>query len=349
VLATIFLSPLHRVELAPFYPLPARPVDYKDEMAKAKLHFASGHRGFESLTFDEKGRLFASHPDAIYLLDVANDKAVEYVYTGYYPAFVIADGKGSLLVGDFMQGLLEIDIATKDIKCLLKKVDGLPLKFTETIALAQNGEDLYLTDGSQQGIHFDNAQKPKAIFSSILAGLQAHYDGRLIHYNRRTKVAKTLVTGFIFANGIALDKNEESVFVADTFTSNVTRVWVKGPKAGKIEVVLDRLPCTPDNMARGDKLGGFLLACPNPRSAILDNAQPYPLAKKILSWIPIPLIPVPPPFAACVHFDDDGKLIHIYSDSKGVAVHGTTTCLERDGTIYFSGIEMEGIATLKIQ
>lgn len=100
-------------------------------------------------------------------------------------------------------------------------------------------------------------------------------------------------------------------------------------------------------MRAADKLGGFFLACVTPRSGLLDAIQPFPLLKKAVSYIPISYIPMPPKFSACIHFDNDGKLKKIYSDTTGT-VFGVTTCVERDGTLYMAGLQFPGVAALEV-
>lgn len=72
--------------------------------------------------------------------------------------------------------------------------------------------------------------------------------GRLIHYSRKNKKAKVLLDHIWFANGVALPHEEDFVLVCDTHSSKISKVWLKGSKAGESEMFVDRLPGSPDNL-----------------------------------------------------------------------------------------------------
>lgn len=72
--------------------------------------------------------------------------------------------------------------------------------------------------------------------------------GRLIHFSRKDKKSKVLLDNIWFANGVALPFAENFVIVCDTHSSKITKVWLKGSKAGQSENFIDRLPGSPDNL-----------------------------------------------------------------------------------------------------
>lgn len=57
-----------------------------------------------------------------------------------------------------------------------------------------------------------------------------------------------LIDELFFANGVALSPNEEFVVVAETGASRIKKYHLTGQKAGQIDVFIDRLPGTPDNL-----------------------------------------------------------------------------------------------------
>lgn len=72
--------------------------------------------------------------------------------------------------------------------------------------------------------------------------------GRLIHFSRSTGKTKVLLDKLYFANGVALPPSEEFVVVAESHSSRMMKVWLKGAKKDESEVFFDGLPGGPDNL-----------------------------------------------------------------------------------------------------
>jgi len=328
---------------------PARSYEYRDELAAAKILLEGSGIHIESLAFDRHGKLFASADESIIEINLEENTYKEVIHLGPRPGFITFDNNNMLLVGDFVKGLLEVNLITKEVKILATSAEGIPFRFTQTIAVSSDNETLYFTVASRQPLFFESASVvPDLFYSGALVSLRAKPDGRLISYNRKTKAIKTLAENFVFANGCAFDQNETSIFLVDTSLLRLWRYFIKGDKAGSLELVNEGLPCLPDNMSRGHKLGGLLVACPMSAPKASELFAPYTILRKIASLIPPKFFPFPPRFAGCMHFNEDGKLVHVYSDSRGLQVHHTTQCIERDGVIYTGGLELEGIAAVKV-
>jgi len=65
--------------------------------------------------------------------------------------------------------------------------------------------------------------------------------GRLLVYDPAASVAKTLLDGLNFANGVAVSHNQKSVLVNETWGYRVIRFWIAGPKKGKSETLIGSL------------------------------------------------------------------------------------------------------------
>jgi sugar lactone lactonase YvrE len=74
-----------------------------------------------------------------------------------------------------------------------------------------------------------------------------------------------VLEGLHFANGVTLDEDEESVIFAETDGYRLQRLWLKGPRQGKVEILADSLPGFPDNMSRM-RNGRFWVAMVSPRN-----------------------------------------------------------------------------------
>ena len=53
-----------------------------------------------------------------------------------------------------------------------------------------------------------------------------------------------------FANGVAMGPGGDYVLVVETNGFRILRKWLKGPKTGEVDVLIDKLPGYPDGMSR---------------------------------------------------------------------------------------------------
>ena len=85
-------------------------------------------------------------------------------------------------------------------------------------------------------------QKKWGTYEASLLDLMEHGGhGRLLVYDPATGVAKTLLDGLNFANGVAVSHNQKSVLVNETWGYRVLGFWIAGPKKGKAETLIGSL------------------------------------------------------------------------------------------------------------
>uniref|UniRef100_A0A0A9Y2G8 Adipocyte plasma membrane-associated protein n=3 Tax=Lygus hesperus TaxID=30085 RepID=A0A0A9Y2G8_LYGHE len=106
--------------------------------------------------------------------------------------------------------------------------------------------------------------------------------GRLLVTDPVTKSSKVLMNGIHFANGVHLSTDESYVLVAETQRARVLRYWLKGKKAGKSEVFVDKLPGLPDNINHNGK-DKFIVSLVNPGSHFTNALPQLPLLRKFLA------------------------------------------------------------------
>lgn len=141
------------------------------------------------------------------------------------------------------------------------------------MAVSKSG-DIYWTDSSS------DFKLEDGIYT-----LLANPSGRLFHYSRSTKQTKVLVDELYFANGIALNPNEEFIVVAETGASRIRVYYLKGAKAGQSEVFIDRLPGAPDNLTPdNDGLWvPLVMAIDSENPSLWQSAANAPLIRKFLA------------------------------------------------------------------
>jgi sugar lactone lactonase YvrE len=66
--------------------------------------------------------------------------------------------------------------------------------------------------------------------------------GRLLSYDPSTDQVTVLARGLWFANGVAVDKKEDYLLYAETFSLRVAKYHLTGDKQGTIEYIVDGDP-----------------------------------------------------------------------------------------------------------
>lgn len=115
-------------------------------------------------------------------------------------------------------------------------------------------------------------------------------------YDPATREAKVVLKGLYYANGVALSKEGDYVMVVETNRIRVHRHWLKGPKAGATEVVIENLPGAPDGIARASD-GNFWVALLSPVPPIAKLLG-EPAVRAIYAWLPDALRPKLKPWGA---------------------------------------------------
>jgi sugar lactone lactonase YvrE len=184
---------------------------------------------------------------------------------------------GDLLACNVPLGLLSISPAGV-VRCLTNKVDdGTPLNFPDDLDVDSQGR-VYFSNASSKYNEF----KGNRYRLDFLEG-KAH--GGLYRYDPANHTTKLLLGGLFFANGVALSKEEGYVLVSETGHYQITRYWLKGPKAGTHDVFASNLPGSPDGITR-DPSGDYWVAMVIPRKWHLDFLQHSPRIKHFLSHVP---------------------------------------------------------------
>lgn len=106
-----------------------------------------------------------------------------------------------------------------------------------SVAVAKNGDLYFSHSSSEYGI------------GKVALTAFPNPSGRLIHYSRATGKTKVLLDNLWFGNGVALSHDEDFVVVAESHSSRLMKVWLKGDNIGKSEVFFDGLPGAPDNVS----------------------------------------------------------------------------------------------------
>lgn len=241
---------------------------------------------------------------------------------------------GQLLVCDARRGLLAVDAGAGKVSELFSAFNGEPMRFCNNAAVARDGT-IYFSDSSRRfGIDHWRAEI-----------MEHSGTGRLFRREPNGKV-ELLVDGLEFANGVALAADESFVAVAETGAYRVQRYWLRGPRAGTSDVLIDNLAGFPDNISTGSD-GLIWIALASPRNKLLDFLHPrLPLLRKLAWALPEPLQPQPARVVWMLGVSGDGQVVHDIS-CPGHGYHMVTGVRELDGVLYLGSLVESAIAILR--
>ena len=339
LLALLLPSPIDPVAFTPPRKQRRPPSGYDEntELQQAR-RFAEGQvQGPEDVAIGENLRLYTGTADGkIVRVGLLNDAVEAFATTGGRPLGLRFDRRGRLIVCDARKGLLAVDPEGR-VATLATEAGGRPFRFTNNLDVAADGT-IYFSDSS-------DARGPDEYLYDLL---EARPRGRLLRLDPASGKVDVLIDGLLFANGVALSKDERFLVVAECYRYRLTRYWLKGPRAGTTDVFADNLPGFPDNVA-SDGRGGFWVAFFTVRNDFLDALHPHPLAKKLLARLPRFLWPRPARYGFVANLDGGGRCLRSLHDPTGERVWQITTAREHDGVLYLGTLDNSWLARLTLR
>jgi len=339
------------------WPVPIEPVSWNappmpgytgfhtvnSKLANLKMITLGKEEGPEHIAIGRDGKLYTTVASGN-ILRMNPDGSVQEVFvnTGGRVLGFDFDSKGNLIAADVIKGLLSIS-PDRTISLLADRVDSTPIRFADAVVVANNGI-IYLSDASMR---FSPAEWGGTFEASILDILEQSCTGRIIEYDLITKKTRIVAKGFSFANGIALSRDQQMLFVNET---GKYRVWKIAVKAQNLDVshnnplasvLLENLPGYPDNLMRGLD-GKIWLGFAKPRNPTVDNMSAKPFMKKLTLRLPRALWPVPKVYGHVIAFTEDGKIVADMQDPSG-AYPETTAVTETKDRLYIQSLHAKGI------
>jgi sugar lactone lactonase YvrE len=297
-------------------------IDLKGESGPE--HVAMGRDG-KLYTAVASGRIIRMHPDG--------SGQETFAQPGGRILGFDFDAAGNLVAADAHRGLVSVAPDGK-VTLLADKVDGDAIRFADAVVVARNGK-IFFSDASTRftagTLGIDEA--------SLLEVVEQRATGRIVEYDPATKQARTIASGFSFANGVALSQDERSLFVADTGRFRIWKVDVSG--ATLPQVFLDNLPGYPDNLMRGQD-GRIWVGLFGPRSADVDRVADRPFLRKVIMRLPRAMWPLPKHYGHIFAFTEDGKIVADLQDPSGALVN-TTGATEVAGRLYVQSLKARTI------
>jgi len=279
----------------------------------------------EDIALDSEGRIYGGFEDGrIMRWDRAAQNPTLFADTGGRPLGLHFDADGNLIVADSYRGLLSV-APDATINVLSTEHGGVPYLFADDVDIAADGT-IYFSDASHK---FGQTE--------FMEDLIEHgANGRLLAYHPERGETELLLDGLYFANGIAVDPDQQFVLVNETGSYLVRKYWIAGPRKGEHEVLMDNLPGFPDGISAGSN-GGFWVALASPRNPLMDKLGPKPFLRKVVMRLPAFLRPKPVQYGFVLGIDSEGAVIHNLQDPEG-AYAPITSVQEENGMLYFGSI-----------
>lgn len=301
-----------------------------DRLAGARL-VTTPFSGPEDVAVGPDGELYTGTENGSLLRITTGGNVSTVANVGGRPLGIERYGD-DLLVCNADLGLQRVTLdGTVDL--LTDTVGSQKLLLTNNASVAADGT-IYFTESSQRW--------PLSEYSTDI--VEGAATGRLLRRSDDGNVTE-LVPNLAFANGVALDADEASVFVAETAKYQIHRHWISGDKAGQTEVFLDNLPGFPDNLSFAD--GIVWVGYASPRNPQVDAMSTKTWMKHIAYRLPDAVKPKAIRHGLVVGYDLDGNVAHNLQDPTGkVAI--TTSARVANGSLYIGMLEDPHIAIVEL-
>jgi len=331
---------------APKAPGYVGPHEVNTKLADLKIIDLGSEEGPEHIVIGKDGKLYTTVASGnILRMNPDGGSQEVFINTGGRVLGFDFDARGNMIAADAMKGLLSIS-RDKKITVLTDKVHGNPIRYADAVVVAKNGK-IYFSDASTR---FAPGDWGGVFNASILDIMEQSATGRILEYDPAKKITRLVAKGFSFANGVALSRDEQWLFVAETGKYRIWKISVNlrdldiAGDSKLAKVVFENLPGYPDNLMRGMD-GKIWVGLVKPRNPAIDKMMPSPFQRKLSLRLPRALWPVPKPYSHVFAFTEDGTVVADLQDPKGAYPEATGVTETKD-RLYIQSLHAKGMGWL---
>lgn len=298
-----------------------------------------GAHGPESVALGPDGAVYTGTADG-WIWRIADGKAKpeRWVEAGGIPLGLAFDQGGVLYVANALLGLQKIGLDKKPIS-IATEAEGYPVQFADNLGIGADGM-IYFTDAS---VKFPAKDFSDPGAASQVEILEHRGNGRLLVHNPNDGTTRALLNGLVFANGVAMLPDDQSLLLNDTGNYRVLRVYYQGPQKGQAVTFIGNLPGFPDNVNRNPDDTYWVGLASVDRSAA-DKLAPSPGLRKVVRRI-MALLPADKKYGCLVLVDANGKVLKTLQDPTGHRFM-ITGGINAHGMVYASSLETEFLARI---
>lgn len=352
--------------------------------------------GPETVVIDYESNIYALAGDNIIQLknlgreETKSDPSYPDSYPDTYPdrskwgdnvfadVVIVAKSPGFLLGGKFVpntkilyfadavNGLCRIDLSKPNPKVELIassfQLDNgtwSKITFADDVDIGPKSGIVYFSDASD--ILPERNSKHKKQFDLAITFkmdvMRGKKSGRLLKYDPSTNKVTVLANDIWFANGVAVDEEEEFVMLSESSMFRILKYHLKGHKKGQLEVMVDNLPGFPDG---ADCTKEQLCYSPLPSSIPPIFNILYKFSPSVDAWVrtllmilPESLSPKHVPYGAVVEITQGNdttpsQIKRLFQDPNGDHISFLTGVTEHGGKLYLGSLHNNFIGVLDL-
>ena len=302
----------------------------------------------EDVTLDAEDNLYCGnrHGDIVRFFAPDYKRWEIYAHIGGQPLGLAMTKERTLFVCVGGMGLYKVNadrsvekVTDETNRSWLSIIDDSRLRLADDLDIAPDGRIFF----SEATVRYEMHEWPTD-------SLEARGNGRIICYDPRTGKTTTCLRDLVFPNGIVMASDGQSILFAESWACRISRYWFDGPKAGKVERVIDDLPGYPDNLNRASD-GNYWLAIMGVRNPVFDLAMRKPgfrrrMSKKLPGdeWL------APNLNTGCIaKISETGEVLEVMWDLGGENHPMITSMREHRGQLFIGGIHNNRIGRLKLK
>lgn len=293
--------------------------------------------GAEDVVFDRNDYLYTGnrYGDIVRFAPPHYDTHEVFAHVGGHPLGLTMDADDNLVCCVAGMGLYRIspdrrveNLTDETNRSWMSIIDDSRLKLADDLDIAPNGD-----------IYFSEATTRYEMYNWAYDALESRGNGRIICYSPSEGTTRTVIRNLVFPNGVCMTRDGESFLFAESWGCRISRYWFAGPKAGKLEYVIQDLPGYPDNINRSSD-GNYWIALMGMRTPSMDLALKMPGFRKRMARrvSPDDLI-FPNLNTGCViKVDVNGNVLEALWDRQGENHPMITSMREHKGNLYLGGL-----------
>lgn len=273
------------------------------------------------------------------------------------PAALFVDAAGELLAGVADGRFIRVDdgralairVPGRAQNCqalsrtrLLCIVGGHAMAVSEEGALPLDGLPAALSDlavSNEGAVYFSQSHAGRDPWQALI---EHRGDGRVLRYDDLQRQVHVIAENLHQPSGLALAPDGTYLLVSEAAEYRVSRVWLKGDRAGTREPFIEHLPGFPAGI-RWNGRDRFWLALYAPRIAMLDALARHPALRNLLWRLPRALHPQPAARSRVLGLDTNGRIMQALEPAAYAAVN---TVIEHKGALMLASPLETGVARL---